>query len=466
MARKKQRETYGNGSITPKKGKDGKQAVDRQGRPIWRVCLTFGTETYIDAKGDERKRQRKVQKVVHGTLADARKVAKQLNEEYERVDLDSAKQTFADAVDAWATSMENAATCSAAKLRDYKTRLSYMTSEIGDKAMPEIKKQDVENALAAVKAKRSLSQETTKQVLAVTKRVFQHAVSNEWIARNPCNAIAAPRVKKTVDRRSLTPDECSRLRARLDKDEAEAYEEFRKKEIRQVAWKVNHRRSRVKGISAISGFIAIRIMLATGMRRGEALGLTWANVDFANGQINVRQSLNAQMQVKEPKTAAGVRALFVDSDTLAHLAKWKDFQAEALSKIGLEEDADAPSFVQTENTPVCCTDIGSWLDPTNLGRWWNTYRKEIGLPDFRMHELRHTQATMLLGNGVDVKTVQTRLGHSTSALTLDQYAHAIPANDKAAADLMGSIYGNSATSHESRNPAKSPADTRGLPKSA
>ena len=56
-----------------------------------------------------------------------------------------------------------------------------------------------------------------------------------------------------------------------------------------------------------------------------------------------------------------------------------------------------------------------------------------------MHELRHTTATLMLGNGIDVKTVQTGLGHSRASVTLDQYAHAIPANDKAAADLMGSI---------------------------
>ena len=76
---------------------------------------------------------------------------------------------------------------------------------------------------------------------------------------------------------------------------------------------------------------------------------------------------------------------------------------------------------------------------------------------------------MLLGNGVDVKTVQTRLGHSTSALTLDQYAHAIPANDRAAANLMGAIYGKSAKSHESsklRKPSESSADTKGLAASA
>ena len=89
------------------------------------------------------------------------------------------------------------------------------------------------------------------------------------------------------------------------------------------------------------------------------------------------------------------------------------------------------------------------MSPNHLSRWWrgqdrngkrvDGFRDVLGFPDLNMHELRHTQATMLLGNKVDIKTVQTRLGHSRASTMLDQYAHAIPANDKAAADLMGAI---------------------------
>ena len=72
-----------------------------------------------------------------------------------------------------------------------------------------------------------------------------------------------------------------------------------------------------------------------------------------------------------------------------------------------------------------CSSCGSWYDPSHLNRWWSGdkyregYRDKIGFPDLKMHEFRHTQATMLLGNGVDVKTVQTRLGHAKSSHTLD-----------------------------------------------
>ena len=102
MARTKQRETYGNGSVSPVMvaktdkqgnavmGKDGKpakvQEKDKRGRPVWRVCITLGVEEYTDKSGKTRKRQRKVQKRVHGTLEDARSVAKRLTEDYADID--------------------------------------------------------------------------------------------------------------------------------------------------------------------------------------------------------------------------------------------------------------------------------------------------------------------------------------------------------------------------------------------
>ena len=117
-------------------------------------------------------------------------------------------------------------------------------------------------------------------------------------------------------------------------------------------------------------------------------------------------------------------------------------------------------LTQTEQTPMCIGDRGGWLHPATISRWWEVYeqhgytkgradgtyrrtgfRDEIGFPGLCMHELRHTQATLLLGNGVDLKTVQTRMGHARSSHTLDLYAHAIPANDAAAASIMGEITG-------------------------
>ena len=438
MARTKQREVYGNGSVSPEK-RNGEVVKD-----AWRVCVTLGTEKYIDGEGRERKRQRKVQKTVRGSLADARRVCKQMVEEYEHIDHDAAKMTFATACEAWATSMRTANTCSKAKLKDYETMLAQVSEKLADKPLAEIKKLDVEAALASVKSERNLSQRRHREMFQTVKRVFEYCIDNDWLVRNPCRGLSTPRVTEEVDRRSLAPEECARLRACLDRDELAAYEDFQAKEQRQAEWGHTFTRSKLFGLSHISGLIAVRLMLATGMRRGEALGLQWQSVDFEANQITVCKSLDAQMQHKSPKTKSGIRTLSVDAETMAHLRKWKAFQAKALHLV-MVKDANGKKrpVEQTDNTAVCCSCNGSLYDPTKCAEWWRSYREAIGFPTLRMHELRHTQATMLLGNGVGVKDVQARLGHASSSLTLDIYGHAIPANDRAAADLMGAIYGAS-----------------------
>ncbi len=129
MARPKQRETYGNGSVSPKKDSTGKQRRDKKGELLWRVCVTLGTEHYVDKDGKKRRKQHMVQRAVHGTLADARAVCKQLSEEYEHIEPSSARKDFEALYKAWETSMRNANTCAPTKLKDYTTRLAYMAAQ-------------------------------------------------------------------------------------------------------------------------------------------------------------------------------------------------------------------------------------------------------------------------------------------------------------------------------------------------
>lgn len=443
MARAKQREVYGNGSVSPEK-RNGEVVRD-----AWRVCVTIGTETYIDKEGKKRKRQKKVQKTVRGSLAEARKVCKQMVEEYEHVDLASAKDDFSSVCTAWLDMARTANLCGNDQMKKYERHFKLMAKHLDGKPIIEIKKTDVEAALAAVKKGHGLSNTTMHKVFQQTNRLFEYAVDSDICVRNPCRAITAPKVDKVTSRRSLTAEEAAKLRACLDRDEQTAYESFEAKEQRQLEWGRTFERSSLRGLSHISGIIAIRLLLATGCRRGEILGLTWSAIDFVSSQICIRQTLNQRCEIKEPKTSAGIRTLYVDPDTMAHLLKWKAFQKKALHLVMVEgENGKLRPIEQSDATPVCCSDVGRWLDPTNLNRWWGGnksrriegYRDSIGFSDLKLHELRHTSATLLLGNGVDVKTVQHRLGHASSSLTLDQYAHAIPANDRDAANLMASIY--------------------------
>ena len=466
MARSKKRETYRNGSVsavmvdkvdasgTAIVKADGErekvQEKDAQGRPLWRVCISLGTEQYTDKDGRIRKRQRKVQKVVHGSIDDARKVAKKLTAQYESIKPDAYSLTFAYACDAWEKATRNAGTATPNVIANYVRDLGHMRKHLGEMPLLSITQQDIESALAAVKVERHISNTTLHRVYAVTKRVFAYAEGSEWIVKNPMKKIAAPRIDEVVNRRSLTKEECALLRARLDSAEDKAYRAFEEKELRQSEWGNTFGRSCIRGLSELSCIIALRIELATGMRRSEVLGLVWSAVDFERAQIVVRQKLIASERkgtpkdgaliISNPKTKKGTRSLHVDAGTLTHLKRWKAFQEKALHLVM----PDGIAGSQSNGTPVCTGDNGSWLRPASISRWWGTpgnkgFRDTIGFPDLRMHELRHTQATQLLGAGVDVKTVQTRMGHAKSSHTLDLYAHAIPANDAAAANIMDAI---------------------------
>lgn len=470
MARKKQRETYGNGSITPKLDKSGKQMTDKQGKPLWLVCLSFGSETVTDENGKQHKKRRKVQRVAHGTLAEARKLAKELSSQYEHIDVTASKErTFDDACRAWETSVRNAATATEGAMNGYLINLGHMRGKIGDKILTVITKQDVEDALASIKAERGIGNTTLNKIYAVTKRVFKYAVNNDWLVRNPCDKITAPRIDEVNNRRSLSAEECARFRACLDQAEADAFAEFDAKEERVEGYGTKEGRKIVRGLSGMSCIMAVRIELATGLRRSEVLGLTWSAVDFERGQITVHQKLvvekrrgskkAGELKIGSPKTKMGTRSLFVDDDTMEHLKQWKAVQAKALALVMPEGEP----LKQTEDTPVCVGDRGGWMRPPTISRWWEGYeqksrkkgcegqvyrrtgfRDEIGFPGLCMHELRHTQATQLLGAGVDLKTVQARMGHAKASHTLDLYAHAIPANDRDAANIMGSLYNASA----------------------
>ena len=149
--------------------------------------------------------------------------------------------------------------------------------------------------------------------------------------------------------------------------------------------------------------------------------------------MGVKRSYTPALKLKEPKTRAGFRTIALDHETAAHLADWKVVQAQCLATLG-EDNA------QSDETPVCCTDVGGLYDPTNFYRWWDVFRKEHGFETLKFHELRHTQATQLLANGVDVKTVQTRMGHANASITLNWYAHAVPDNDRMAAKIIGNLF--------------------------
>jgi len=171
----------------------------------------------------------------------------------------------------------------------------------------------------------------------------------------------------------------------------------------------------------------------TGMRRGEALGLRWLDVDLEAGRLSVRRALvptNREVVVSEPKTVKGRRVIALDPGTVEVL------KAQAARQLHEQNDWDE---AWVESGLVFTQENGSALDPESVTRYFRRAVKKSMLPSIRLHDLRHTHATLALQAGIHPKVVSERLGHATVSITLDTYSHAIPAMQEEAAALIAGL---------------------------
>lgn len=400
----------------------GDGSITARGRGTWRVRISAGFDPVTG------KRQYATT-TVHGTKADARKVRDGLRAEVDGgLKVDAQRVTLSEFVPIWAEAKRTSGKVSEETLKGQLSTLKHAEQLLGGVPLRKIDAPMVEAVCADVREK-GLSGTTAHKVHALLKSVFNKACDYGYATRNPCSKVEAPKVNEP-DRRSLTPQEASRLLDRLDESEEKAYRELADKERRMLDKGKAFGRSYVRGVSSMSQAMAVRIGLATGARLSEVLALRWCCVDLDAGSVRICRTLKKDGTTKEPKTAAGTRTASIDRKTVEHLARWKARQAAELAKFGAH---------QTAETPVCCSNTGGYVNACNFEHWWKRFCKENGFEGLRFHELRHTQATLLLGNGVDVKTVQTRLGHADASITLNWYAHAMPGNDRQAADLLAAV---------------------------
>jgi integrase len=178
---------------------------------------------------------------------------------------------------------------------------------------------------------------------------------------------------------------------------------------------------------------AFVLLATTGMRRGEALGLRWGDVDLEAGRLSIVQTITTvreQMVISPPKTARSRRSVSLDRMTVAALRDHRRRQNEERLRAG-----EAWSGV---GDLVFTNEVGAPVHPSSLSRLFESSVRRSGLPRIRLHDLRHTYATVALAAGVHPKIVSERLGHATIAVTLDLYSHVTPAIDAEAAALVAS----------------------------
>ena len=425
----------GDGGISRIKTRDGKVDRDR-----WRVTVCFGSDPSTG------KRIRKT-RLVTGTKADARAVRDAMKAQYEKVqDIKDPEKTFGAFADEWQEARVVAKDVSNSTLIHGSATIKSLKKYLGEVKLEDITPRMIDSTMTRIRKEkeatlgRPCSGTTMVRIFATLKQILQQAVNYDLIVRNPCDRATRPKLSKP-NRRALSEEEASHLLNYLNECTQAAYEEHVAKEERQKEWGVDENRVSLRGISKMSYLLAVRIGLATGMRRGEVFGLTWSDFDGTNGTLNVNKSLTQYHDngtgIKEPKTDSAYRTIHIDQITTEYIVQFKELQIELLHKLRM---LDANSYELPEDQPLLCSNVAGMCDLRNFQHWWKTWIKGAGIPDLRFHELRHTQATLLLANNVDVKTVQTRMGHSNAALTLNWYAHPNPENDAKAANLLGSLF--------------------------
>lgn len=249
------------------------------------------------------------------------------------------------------------------------------------------------DALYANLRERGCSEQTVHRCHQRLRQLFGYAVKRRILVANPMHGVDAPRV------RSAPPTVLT---------------------ARQIARFLTH--------AEVNGYAPLWLLLIqTGLRRGEALGVRWQDIDLDTGKLRVRQcveSLRGKPHIQTPKSKAALRTITLFPESVTALKAHRSRQ--------LAQRLQAQEW--ENNDLVFCTGEGRPIAPTNALRALKAIRKAANaaaedeadlLPGFDIHDLRHTHATHLLLEGWPIPTVSRRLGHANPAITMAIYAHAL-----------------------------------------
>ena len=255
-------------------------------------------------------------------------------------------------------------------------------------------------------SRQGLSPRTTRYVHTVLRAAFADAVRWGRLTRNPADAATPPRA---VDARA--PE--------------------------MVTWDGSTAGAFLEAEKDTRYGPAFAFLVTTGTRRSEALGLRWSDLDLKAARASIRQTVklvDKQIVISPRTKSARARVIALDRATVASLRSWKTTQQRERLLQGAHVEADDLVFALPDGRPY---------NPDRFSREFKRRqeRHEVG-PEIRLHDLRHTWATLALQAGVHPKVVQERLGHSSIAITLDLYSHVTdPVKSDAAEQVAGLIFG-------------------------
>ena len=248
----------------------------------------------------------------------------------------------------------------------------------------------------------SLSARTVLHHHRMLRKAMEDAKNWQLINNNPVDNVEAPKAKKFKSQ-VLNPQEIQLLFKALE----------------------GHRLE-----------VPVSLMLFLGLRRGELLGLNWEDINYADGTITVQRNLvrggdyGTELILKDPKTQESSRTIPLSSNIIAMLRRHELSQKETKLRLGPLYTATDFVFTKEDGLP--------W-NPATFSRAFKDFLVANNLKQVRVHDLRHTNATLMLMSNIPAKVASERLGHSNISITLDLYSHVLKDMQQETTDKIDSI---------------------------
>ena len=275
----------------------------------------------------------------------------------------------------------------------------HLIPELGRTRLTKLTPGDVERFMSAMLAGGS-SPRSVNHARAVLRKALNDAVRSGVLARNAAALAQGPRVP-SVERPVLSPQDARRF---------------------------------IEGVRSNHEGALFVLTLACGLRMGEVTGLRWEDLDLRGETLRVRQALqrgSGEWRLVETKSRASRRTLALPDVAISALQEHR--QGQLRERLGAEE------LWGNDWDLVFTTATGDPLNPSSLTRRFRALLKQIGLPDMRFHDLRHSCASLLIAQGVHARVIMEQLGHSQISLTMNTYGHVVAEVQREAAGQMDAL---------------------------
>lgn len=285
------------------------------------------------------------------------------------------------------------------------------------------------------------SAKTIKNIHDIISSLFHTAVEWNIVTDNPCSRVRPPKLEKQdSDIGYFTLDESQRFLDFLNEGYRINIKGHDRIDDTGKKYHVDDYFERKKVPTQFILFYHIAIFC--GMRRGEIVALEWTDIDFEKAEINITKStvsVKGKSVTKKPKTKSSIRKVSVPSHILSIAKKYRKEQLQYRISIGSQWNGDNYIFIQSD---------GRQMHPDTPYKTFkkliSKYNESVGedkkLPNIALHGLRHTNATLLISQNVDVNTVSGELGHSRASTTTDIYGHSLKKAKKEAAEKIENLF--------------------------